>query len=85
MFKRKFLAGVELMARINLQDIIGRQFGRLTIVDVYRNHKSHVMTKARCSCGKDWTGYFNNLQKGGTRSCGCLAKEHKNQYKGNHA
>jgi len=72
---------IEMNHRILLPTLIGRQFGCLTITDDFRDKKSYIAVKVRCACGKEWQGYFSNLKKGGTHSCGCLGEELKRQRK----
>lgn len=56
---------------------IGKVFGRLTVVDIAElnprssNHK-YVCT---CTCGNQKITAWDNLSKGYTKSCGCLAAE----------
>ena len=63
------------MAKINFLDFIGKQFGRLTVTNVYRGDKSYAMADANCSCSKKWTGHLHNLRNGCTQSCGCIGEE----------
>jgi hypothetical protein len=52
-------------------DLTGRIFNRLTVVKELKNKKWQCV----CSCGKSTIVFSNNLARGHTQSCGCLAKE----------
>ena len=56
-------------------DMIGKKFGRLTVVDFDRleNHKTYW--KCTCDCGLTVIACGNNLRSGNTKSCGCLRRE----------
>lgn len=59
---------------MNGKSLIGRKFGKLTVIEYagYKNHKPHW--KCRCECGNYKTASTYNLKHGHTRSCGCLVK-----------
>ena len=56
-------------------DMIGKKFGRLTVVDFdrFENHKTYW--KCVCDCGLTVIAVGNNLRSGNTKSCGCLRRE----------
>ena len=56
-------------------DMIGKKYGRLTVVDFDRleNHKTYW--KCVCDCGLTVIAVGNNLRSGNTKSCGCLRRE----------
>lgn len=60
-------------------DLIGLVFGRLTVVGkeqyVQPNGRKHLKWVCRCKCGEWISVYSGNLNKGTTKSCGCLRKE----------
>lgn len=61
--------------RINIEEIKGKIFGRLTIVEAYKNDKGRVRVKAKCSCDGNIGDYdYYSLRTGHTSSCGCLRK-----------
>lgn len=70
---------------MNIRNIIGEVFGRLTVIEFYesrlvKNGKKQIKKrfyKAKCICGNEVIVQGNNLVHGKTRSCGCLAKELK--------
>ena len=55
--------------------MIGKRFGRLTVVAETQSRKGRAMWICRCDCGQLTTVYGVNLRNGNTRSCGCLHKE----------
>jgi len=57
-------------------DLMGKQFGRLTVIK--RNGVSkdgHILWSCRCICNKKINVNGNSLKSGHTKSCGCLRKE----------
>jgi len=54
-----------------LEDLSGRIFGRLTVVNYAGNYKWNC----KCSCGNVKQIRGGDLKAGKTRSCGCLQKE----------
>lgn len=58
----------------NKNDLVGQQFGRLTVIEdtnkrtLYRS----VIWKCQCQCGNFIEVAANNLVSGNTTSCGCL-------------
>lgn len=63
-----------MIERINL---VGRQFGRLTVVARLpsANHGKSHRWLCKCVCGNDRDILGVCLLKGSTQSCGCLARE----------
>lgn len=62
------------------QDLVGRQFGRLTVLMEARAQRKPRGTRVRCwlcecSCGEKLVVRGESLKSGNTRSCGCLKKE----------
>lgn len=55
-------------------NIIGKQFGRLTVIKLYNNNKINLWL-CKCSCGNTHIVTTGNLNSGNVKSCGCLAKE----------
>jgi hypothetical protein len=57
------------------EEMAGKRFGRLEIVEraFIRNQKS--FWKCRCDCGEAKVVALSNLRNGSTRSCGCLSLE----------
>lgn len=63
--------------RIPDEEMVGRKFGRLTVIKRDEEHeKSHgAYWICRCDCGNYITANGNNIRRGATKSCGCLVKE----------
>lgn len=64
---------------MNVQDLTGQQFGRLTVIvrknQVDRHGRKRIMWLCTCSCGKNTNVPTSSLKNGSTRSCGCLFRE----------
>lgn len=66
---------------INRVDLTNKKFGRLTVIEMLYQYKISEKSKPRtyckckCSCGNIKIVSSSNLQKGATKSCGCLEKE----------
>ena len=56
-------------------DIIGKKFGRLTVVEFSHSKGYEKYYSCRCDCGKTKTVLKGNLLNGKTKSCGCYQKE----------
>lgn len=56
-----------------LADLSGRRFGRLTVLG--RSDRNDGRWVARCDCGAETRVPRTRLETGGTRSCGCLARD----------
>lgn len=56
--------------------IIGRKFGRLTVIEFAGTDKwLNKRYKCECECGNNHTANGNNLKTGNVKSCGCLHRE----------
>jgi hypothetical protein len=56
-----------------LVDLTGVRFGRLTVVGRCESNKSrHISWDCVCDCGSGVTVFGDNLNRGHTKSCGCL-------------
>ena len=62
----------ELASQKGCSHLIGKQFGRLTVIKQLpsRNRKSFWLCK--CECGKEHVASGNSLIQGLVKSCGCL-------------
>ena len=58
----------------NAKDVIGKKFGKLTVIGDHSNGKgtNTRMLVCRCECGSVIEVYSTNLYKGHTKSCGCI-------------
>lgn len=57
-------------------DLIGKKFGRLTVIERAPNHiqqngRSVIMWKCKCDCGNMTTVRGDGLKSGATKSCWC--------------
>jgi len=59
----------------NFVSLVGRQFGRLTVLERVPNKGKRVMYHCLCSCGGECTIQADSLRRGVTQSCGCLHAE----------
>lgn len=66
--------------------IIGKRFGRLTVLSL-----DHISEKyrgswwrCRCDCGNETVVYRGGLTSGDIISCGCYRKEHQSEYARTH-
>ena len=60
------------LGKSHLIDIIGRKFGKLTVIERIDNTLTY---KCKCDCGKDCIVIGEQLRSGKTKSCGCLKNE----------
>jgi len=60
-----------------LKDLIGKQFGKLIVLELESIRKGRSYWKCQCSCGNQTIVYNSNLQSGATVSCGCRKKEYQ--------
>ena len=52
-------------------DLIGKKFGRLTVIERIFDGKSNTRWKCLCDCGKETTSTTGNLKNNKHKSCGC--------------
>lgn len=58
------------------EDLTGRKFDRLTVVEFSGKTKQRkIQWKCLCECGNETIVTADRLRSGGTKSCGCLRKE----------
>ena len=56
-----------------IKNITGQKFNNLTVIEFDKtNHNGASVWKCRCDCGKIISVTSNHLQRGQTKSCGCL-------------
>lgn len=51
---------------------VGKTFGWLTVLDVFRDSKNKIKFKCQCKCGKECIKDFGKVLIGHTKSCGCF-------------
>jgi hypothetical protein len=57
------------------EELKGKRFGRLKIIEFAGSDRRGASWLCRCSCGAVIIVYGSDLRSGNTRSCGCLRKE----------
>lgn len=60
---------------MQLINLIGRQFGRLIVIERGANIGPHVAYKCQCECGNITTIRSHSLLRDDTKSCGCIRSE----------
>jgi len=67
----------ELIAKRNVEKLLGKRFGRLVVIDYERDYlrPDRYRYICRCDCGNIHTSIASDLIRGMTRSCGCYRKE----------
>jgi predicted RNA-binding Zn-ribbon protein involved in translation (DUF1610 family) len=55
-------------------EMIGKQFGRLTPVEVIGTKRIHLVYRCVCECGNEVEVLGNSLRSGNTKSCGCIRR-----------
>lgn len=56
-------------------DIVGKKYGRLTVISYSHSKGYSKYYLCKCECGKEKTVFRGNILYGKTLSCGCLQKE----------
>lgn len=64
----------ETMREIRTNNLVGRRFGKLVVVEKLdeRNKFNRIMYRCKCDCGNEAIVSSNCLANGHTNSCGCL-------------
>lgn len=62
---------------------VGKTFGWLTVLDVFRDSKNKIKFKCQCKCGRECVKDFGKVLIGHTKSCGCFkfTKDYSDQLK----
>lgn len=62
---------------MQVHDLTGQTFGKLTVVDRAPNNKrNRAMWNCVCQCGRSCLVLGSNLIQGKTHSCGCMVRKH---------
>ena len=63
---------------MKFEDLTGRRFGRLVVIERVANNPTSPSTRwlCKCDCGKETISYAPQLKNGQKKSCGCLCREH---------
>src|SRR6476620_6197948 len=60
---------------MNATELIGKKFGRLTILLFSHTKSRNQYFKCGCDCGNEVTVRYSSIYSGNTKSCGCILKE----------
>ena len=60
--------------------MVGKTFGRLTVLRLHHNEKGHNFYECLCSCGNTSIVDGTWLRSWNTTSCGCYAREKSHEY-----
>ncbi len=62
------------------EDLVGKRFGRLTVVGLYGTKRHHAQWLCQCDCGLTTLAYAYTLNAGQKKSCGCLRNERATEH-----
>lgn len=62
------------MTRV-ISEYIGKKYGRLTIINTWRNEESRSLALCKCECETEKVLRLEHVIDGMTTSCGCYARE----------
>lgn len=62
------------------QNLIGKQFGRLTVLEFVGINKEAIY-RFKCACGNVIETFIHSVKDGNTQSCGCLKQDYIDSYK----
>lgn len=57
--------------------IVGKKFGRLTVIEFDHRNDGHDYWLCECDCGNKKVVRRTSLMSGNTSSCGCLKHKHE--------
>lgn len=60
-------------------DLVGKRYGRLTVISFYDVQHGMSRWKCICDCGNETIAYGRHMISGNTQSCGCLGRERRLQ------
>lgn len=63
------------------ENLIGKKFNRLTVIEYDHSAKGHKYYKCQCECGNIHIVNGTNIKTGKVKSCGCLLKEKREKAK----
>ncbi len=65
---------LDVSTKSKIIDIVNVRFGRLVVIELlpYRANSRHAMWDCLCDCGRKIAVSSNSLNRGHTKSCGCL-------------
>jgi hypothetical protein len=57
------------------ENLVGRRFGRLTVLEQSESRAYRRRWKCACDCGAEADVATDTLKRGKTKSCGCLSRD----------
>jgi hypothetical protein len=57
------------------KELVGKTFNRLTVISQLENKAGKTRFSCLCDCGKEIEAVGSEIQRGHTRSCGCLRRD----------
>ena len=57
------------------KELLGKKFGRITVLKSIGKENKKVKWLCKCDCGNECTAFTTDLKSGKKKSCGCLKKE----------
>ena len=69
----------EITQKRMMTDLIGKRFGKLTVLDYFLDENKHVKWKCQCDCGNivNFSGQALTNQDKGPKSCGCIKSQYE--------
>lgn len=64
------------LGQVVINDLSGKTFGELTVIERSMNVNGRPSFKCRCSCGNEKIVMSQSLKSGTVKSCGCLSKRY---------
>lgn len=61
-------------------DLVGKRFGRLTVIEMAGVKRHHAQWLCQCDCGLTTLSYAYQLNNGSKQSCGCLRTEEASKH-----
>jgi len=65
---------------MDFSDLVAKRFGKLVVLEVYRDEKKRVKLRCLCDCGNETEVYYSNVRAKRTVSCGCVARKQALKY-----
>lgn len=63
--------GKEGVPNVNFQDLTGKKFGKLTVLNRVKSYDEATKWNCVCECGNTKIIFASNLKRGIAKSCGC--------------
>jgi len=65
----------EIISEANSLQLVGKRFGKLTVISDVGRRYGQILWRCKCDCGKSRDVATSSLTRGATRSCGCLQSD----------